>query len=186
MSVEAFILAIKNVSVAHKHTKELLEFSAKAVAKGIKKNIELGRNAPANLPSDSPTWVAGTEMTPLAAATLAIRESEGITSTRPFYATGYTHKHIGPWLAEATQVRVGGTTPKARDCIMLNYGTEFMGGEILRIRENLGSRYKKKDIPPRNPIGYTRETADAIFRMWRKAMQCDNETKAVMKLEILP
>jgi len=172
MQPDPFVIGVKQIAIAHRRTKALLEWSANRVAKGIRKNIDQGRNASGFTPKGAPGHVAGTPMTPLSGATVAIRESKGRPGDRPFYDTGYTYNHIGGWLGDATQIRVGGTTPKARDCIKLNYGTEVMGYQMAAIRgkSHIKSYYPDTEIPPRNPIGYTRETANAIFSMWHDAM----------------
>ena len=184
MELDPFAVAVKSIAVAHRETKFLLEVSAAKVAQGIRGNINAGRNAASFMPEGAPTWIAGTAMTPLSRATLIIRERDGISSTKPFYASGYTYDHIDGWLADAVSIRVGGTTPKARKCIKLNYGTEVMGIEMARIRESLKSEVPDSEIPPRNPIGYTKKTAEAIFRLWAKAMKVGDTSHSTHRMDI--
>jgi len=184
MEADPFAVAVRSIAIAHRGTKTLLQLSADKVAQGIRKNINAGRNASGKMPEGAPTWVAGTPMTPLSKATLMIREKNGISSTRPFYETGYTYDHIGGWLADAISVRVGGTTKKARQCISLNYGTEVMGSEMKGIREALKSEAPDSEIPPRNPVGYTKQTSDAIFGFWAKAMKVGDASHSTHRMDI--
>jgi hypothetical protein len=126
-------------------------------------------------------------MAPLSKATLQIREDDGITSTKPFFATGHTYNHIGGRLADAVQIRVGGTDAKARRCILLNYGTDNVpAAEMLEIRksEDIKSKMPNTEIPARNPIGYTRETFEAISRFWQDLLLVGDKTYSRSEITI--
>ena len=188
---DPFAVAVKSIAVAHRNTKALLELSAKKVAQGIRANIDAGRNAEGFVAKGAPA--IGGPMTPLSKATLQFRAEDGNTSTRPFYETGYTYDHIGGWLGDDISIRVGGTTKKARNCIELNYGTDYAESisSLDAVREALGSRVPliKKDgsithIPSRNPIGYSQKTADSIFSFWHKAMKVGDKTTSTSTMKI--
>ena len=184
-AVDPFVTAIKTLAFRHRNIKALLEASADRVASGIKKNITQGINASPYVAEGAPR-VHG-NMTPLSRATLEIRKDDGITSTRPYFASGYTLNHIGGHSATETQIKVGGTDVKAQRCILLNYGTDNLSlAAMHQIRQSpsIASRAPKSDIPARNPIGYTKETADAIFRFWQEAFLVNDTTYSVMKMDL--
>lgn len=173
---DPFVQAVRSLARHHRETKLFLEKSAERVAAGIRRNIDMGRNAQGFVAEGAPN--PGGPMLPPSKATLGIRKDGGISSTRPYYATGHTYKHIGGRLGDATSIHVGGTTHKARRCIELNYGTlaALNLERFETLRKSLGAKVPGAEVPPRNPIGYNQKTADAVFRFWEKAFLVGDAT----------
>lgn len=140
----------------------------------IRDNIDKGQNAGEFRVRDAGT-LPGEVMQPLAAYTIKKRREKGLMHDDPLKETGATYRSIGLRSSTATRVVVGSKTSRGRQILRKQLGTGLTGIPSTDLRE---------EIPPRNPIGYSRSTVAEIRDRWLSALAANKNSSVKIEVHV--
>lgn len=173
MSVTAFAANLTKMAASLRDPMRAMEEAGGIIAQEIKDNIDKGQAA-GSIKVDDAGNIPGEPFVPLAAYTRRKREAAGIHHDHPLKATGSMYNSIGV-KKNRRSVRIGAQGRKNRRKLEAQLGTGLTGIES----SDLG-----REIPPRNPVGYTVSTKVRVIDVFMKAFGVRGSSYAIVDIGI--
>lgn len=173
-AIAQFIRNVGRIARSHDNSGELLDLSAEMLVREVKGNIDKRQNAGAFRVEDAGT-VPNEPMMPLSAYTVKRREQEGIFQDHPLKATGDLYRSISVVRKNKRARTIGAKGRKNQKKLYAQLGTAHTG---------VVSSERRREIPPRNPVGYSQATSEKIKGIFLKGFGARDKTQAKLVIKI--
>ncbi len=145
-----------------------------AIANIIQSNIDRSQNAGEYRSEPTPSADEGGVMFALSSYTLKDRASRGVLSEAPLKDTGSLYRSIGARRV-GKNVVVGPRSPTEKRKLVKQYGTVTTG---------ITSSDLGREIPPRNPVGYTDREREDLEDMLFLSLNLDDNTSDRLEIQL--
>lgn len=165
---------IRGLAKGLREIQATLDLSADMIVKEVRGNIDRGQSAGEFRAVSTPDADGG-KMRPLAEYTKWARRRDGIPGEAPLKATGKLYASIGVVLKSKLLRRIGAKGSSNKLKLAAQMGT---------ITTGIKSTDLNRDIPARNPMGYSRQLLDKLLLLWYSRLSLKGNTVAKVDVRI--